>query len=219
MKILNHNRSNGRHGRFNNNRHTNFFTRNTPFDSSSAAGRVRGTAQQLIDKYMSLAKDARNQDDRVMYETYLQYADHYTRLLAQAILNEQPRTASQSADAQPEAESAQVQNIEIKTSDEAQDSETLAQSDAENAAAEPSEQAGEAATPAPEKRPTRSRRLRQKIFTPQSRAKASEGKAQAKVVLEQNTTDASQSAEQAKASTLSLPNAEPQRVQVPLDAE
>ena len=219
MKILNHNRSNGRHGRFNNNRHTNFFTRYTPFDSSSAAGRVRGTAQQLIDKYMSLAKDARNQDDRVMYETYLQYADHYTRLLAQAILNEQPRTASQNADAQPEAETAQVQNIEIKTADEAQDSESLAQADAENAAAEPSEQAGETVTPAPEKRPIRARRPRQKIFTPQTRAKASEGKAQAKAALEQNAADASQSPEQAKASTLSLSSAEPQRVQVPLDAE
>ena len=215
MKILNHNRSNGRHGRFNNNRHTNFFTRNTPFDSSSAAGRVRGTAQQLIDKYMSLAKDARNQDDRVMYETYLQYADHYTRLLAQAILNEQPRMASQNADAQPESDSAQVQNIEIKTSDEGANSESLMQSNAENAAAEPLDQAGETAAPVAEKRPVRARRPRQKIFTPQSRAKASDDKTPS----EQRACNTPQTDEQAKASTLSLPSAEPQRVQVPLDAE
>ena len=38
---------------------------------------------------MSLAKDAKNQDDRVLYETYLQYADHYARMLAMAIANEQ----------------------------------------------------------------------------------------------------------------------------------
>ena len=86
----NKNRSNGRHGRFNNNRRqNNVITRNTPFDSSSPAGRIRGTSQQLVEKYMSLAKDAKNQDDRVLYETYLQYADHYARMLAMAIANEQ----------------------------------------------------------------------------------------------------------------------------------
>ena len=86
----NKNRSNGRHGRFNNNRRqNNVITRNTPFDSSSPAGRIRGTSQQLVEKYMSLAKDAKNQDDRVLYETYLQYADHYGRMLAMAIANEQ----------------------------------------------------------------------------------------------------------------------------------
>ena len=86
----NKNRSNARHVRFNNNRRpNNVITRNTPFDSSSLAGRIRGTSQQLVEKYMSLAKDAKNQDDRVLYETYLQYADHYTRMLALAIANEQ----------------------------------------------------------------------------------------------------------------------------------
>ena len=101
----NKNRSNGRHGRFNNNRRpNNVITRNTSFDSSSPAGRVRGTAQQLVEKYMSLAKDAKNQDDRVLYETYLQYADHYGRMLAMAIANEQqqkvqnqPQTVQNSA--------------------------------------------------------------------------------------------------------------------------
>jgi len=91
----NKNRSNSRHGRFNNNRRTNnLITRNTVFDSSSPAGRNRGTSQQLVEKYMSLAKDAKNQDDRVLYETYLQYADHYGRMLALAIANEQPKQPS-----------------------------------------------------------------------------------------------------------------------------
>ena len=99
MKQSNKNRPMGRHNnnRFgNNNRHlgNNTVTRNTVFDSSSVAGRVRGTSQQLIDKYLSLAKDAKAQDDRVMYETYMQYADHYTRILDLAIQGEQARVAA-----------------------------------------------------------------------------------------------------------------------------
>ena len=98
----NKNRSNSRHGRFNNNRRTNnLITRNTVFDSSSPSGRNRGTSQQLVEKYMSLAKDAKNQDDRVLYETYLQYADHYGRLLAMAIANEQPKQPSVPVDEVP----------------------------------------------------------------------------------------------------------------------
>ena len=103
----NKNRSNGRHVRFNNNRRpNNIVTRNTPFDSSSPAGRIRGTSQQLVEKYMSLAKDAKNQDDRVLYETYLQYADHYARMLAIAIANEQ----QQKIQIQPQV----VQNVQTE---------------------------------------------------------------------------------------------------------
>ena len=103
----NKNRSNGRHVRFNNNRRpNNIVTRNTPFDSSSPAGRIRGTSQQLVEKYMSLAKDAKNQDDRVLYETYLQYADHYARMLAMAIANEQ----QQKIQIQPQV----VQNVQTE---------------------------------------------------------------------------------------------------------
>ena len=94
----NRNRSNGRHGRFNNNNNRrngnangNNITRNTAFDSTSPAGRVRGTAAQLIEKYMSLAKDAKNQDDRILFETYMQYADHYTRMLELAAMNDAQR--------------------------------------------------------------------------------------------------------------------------------
>ena len=97
----NKNRSNARYGRFNNRGSHNAVNRNTVFDSSSPAGRVRGTSQQLVEKYMSLAKDAKNQDDRVLYETYLQYADHYGRMLAMAIANEQPKQPIHSNNQEP----------------------------------------------------------------------------------------------------------------------
>ena len=126
MKQSNKNRQNGRHGnnnnRFGGNRHqNNAVTRNTVFDSSSGAGRVRGTSQQLIDKYLSLAKDAKSQDDRVLYETYMQYADHYTRMLDLAIQNDQARAvayAAQQQQAQREAEQQQAFMAELNTQED-----------------------------------------------------------------------------------------------------
>jgi len=43
--------------------------------------RQRGNAAQLLEKYKGLARDAQMQGDRVLTETYLQYADHYFRVL------------------------------------------------------------------------------------------------------------------------------------------
>lgn len=43
--------------------------------------RARGNANQLHEKYKTLARDAQTQGDRVMTEYYLQFADHYFRVL------------------------------------------------------------------------------------------------------------------------------------------
>ena len=57
---------------------------NRVFDSSGPEGKVRGTPQQIIDKYNQLARDAQLSGDRVALENFQQHAEHYTRLLAQA---------------------------------------------------------------------------------------------------------------------------------------
>jgi hypothetical protein len=44
--------------------------------------RARGNAAQLLEKYKNLASDAQRQGDRVATETYLQFADHYFRVIA-----------------------------------------------------------------------------------------------------------------------------------------
>ena len=45
--------------------------------------RQRGNAAQLLEKYKSLARDAQLAGDRVQTEYYLQYADHYFRILSE----------------------------------------------------------------------------------------------------------------------------------------
>jgi len=57
---------------------------NRVFDSSGPEGKVRGTPQQIVDKYQALSRDAQLSNDRVAAENFLQHAEHYTRLLAEA---------------------------------------------------------------------------------------------------------------------------------------
>jgi hypothetical protein len=54
--------------------------RNQTFDSNGPNGRLRGTAQQLTDKYLSLARDANSSGDRIIAENFYQHADHYFRI-------------------------------------------------------------------------------------------------------------------------------------------
>jgi hypothetical protein len=57
---------------------------NRVFDSSGPEGKVRGTPQQIIEKYLQLHRDAQLAGDRVNAENFAQHAEHYTRLLAEA---------------------------------------------------------------------------------------------------------------------------------------
>jgi hypothetical protein len=58
---------------------------NRVFESSGPEGKVRGTPQQIIEKYQMLARDAQLSNDRVSAENFLQHAEHYTRMLAEAM--------------------------------------------------------------------------------------------------------------------------------------
>ena len=55
--------------------------RNHVFDSQGPDLRLRGTAQQLFERYLQLGRDATSGGDRVMAESYFQYAEHYFRIL------------------------------------------------------------------------------------------------------------------------------------------
>lgn len=55
--------------------------RNHVFDSSGPDVRLRGTAQQLFEKYLQLGRDATSAGDRVAAEGYFQHAEHYFRIL------------------------------------------------------------------------------------------------------------------------------------------
>lgn len=76
-KSRNRNKNNNRRGSAGNNI-------NRVFESAGPEGRVRGTPQQIIDKYLSLTYDAQLSGDRVAAENFQQHAEHYARLLIEA---------------------------------------------------------------------------------------------------------------------------------------
>lgn len=52
-------------------------------NGSRIDNRARGNAAQLLEKYKNLASDAQRQGDRVNTEYYLQFADHYFRVVSE----------------------------------------------------------------------------------------------------------------------------------------
>jgi hypothetical protein len=56
-------------------------SKNFPIESNGPDVKIRGTAQQVMDKYLALARDAASAGDRVQAESYFQHADHYYRIV------------------------------------------------------------------------------------------------------------------------------------------
>jgi hypothetical protein len=73
--------SNGRRGRGRGSGRKPQNNRNQSFDSNGPSGRIRGTATQLHEKYLSLARDASASGDRINAENCYQHADHYYRIV------------------------------------------------------------------------------------------------------------------------------------------
>jgi len=57
---------------------------NRTFDSNGPEIKIRGSASNVYEKYLQLARDANASGDRVMAENYLQHAEHYYRIMAAA---------------------------------------------------------------------------------------------------------------------------------------
>lgn len=75
-------RNNSGGGGNNNRKGPNPLNRN--YESNGPDVKIRGSAQQIAEKYATLARDAMSSGDRVMAENYLQHAEHYNRIIAAA---------------------------------------------------------------------------------------------------------------------------------------
>ncbi len=73
------------------------------FDSGNRIdSRARGNAAQLLEKYKNMARDAQMSGDRVLTEYYLQFADHYFRVLSDSrTRQEEQRARFQDRDDEP----------------------------------------------------------------------------------------------------------------------
>lgn len=97
--------------------------RNHVFDSSGPDMRMRGTAQQLFEKYLQMGRDATSGGDRVMAEGYFQHAEHYFRIINamnQAVQQTQPNGQQ---NGQPQQQPRRQYNGEeiVSATDDAED--------------------------------------------------------------------------------------------------
>lgn len=76
------NRQAGRRNRGRSNGRPNGQNRGGGDNGNRIDNRARGNAAQLLEKYRNMARDAQLAGDRVNMEYYLQFADHYFRVLA-----------------------------------------------------------------------------------------------------------------------------------------
>jgi Domain of unknown function (DUF4167) len=53
---------------------------NQTFDSNGPGIKVRGTARQIFERYVALAREAATSDDRIAAENFYQHAEHYFRI-------------------------------------------------------------------------------------------------------------------------------------------
>jgi len=67
-----------------------------PTGGNRQDNRQRGNAAQLLEKYKSMARDAQLAGDRVQTEYFLQYADHYFRVLEEGRSRFEEQQQSQS---------------------------------------------------------------------------------------------------------------------------
>lgn len=161
MKQNQRNRFNGRH----NNQNTTanrmpkpqLILRNTALESTGPCGKLRGTALQLAEKYTAAAKNFFVQNDDVLGQTCLQYADHYMRLQNIAIANEQAMRPQQKQEVPPQAAASDKpaeSALEI-TTEKAEEAETPKGTSAESTPVAADEAAieisGEENTPYPQK--------------------------------------------------------------------
>ena len=102
---------------------------NRHYESNGPDVRIRGSAQQILDKYLQYARDAQTAGDRVKAEALFQHAEHYARIVAvfekqkeEARLEREAREAAKAEErAQRDAERAAQGGDETTEGGEAAD--------------------------------------------------------------------------------------------------
>lgn len=85
---------------------------NRSYESNGPDVKIRGNANTIVEKYLTLARDAQSSGDRITAENYLQHAEHYQRILNSFATNDRPdnRDAANRGDDQSDASDSDDDN-------------------------------------------------------------------------------------------------------------
>lgn len=130
------------------------YSRNQTFDSNGPDVRVRGTAQQVYEKYLNSARDASAISDHIRAENLLQHAEHYFRIIAST----QEQFQTQAPQGQPQHQPDQPRDVFSPAQDEmSEEQPSVAPLPAQSPAPPQPEMPTTQASPAPERRPRQPR--------------------------------------------------------------
>lgn len=65
----------------NGNGRSSSFSSSSILESNGPNGKTKGTASQLLERYMMLSREAQREGESVLSQNFLQYAEHYQRIL------------------------------------------------------------------------------------------------------------------------------------------
>ena len=159
----------------NNSSNSTIYSLNYKFDSNSIAGKISGTALDLIKRYNDFAKDAQSNNDYVNAEIFRQYAEHYRKIVTEinerknqqrqafAAENGELRNEAENRPAaeerQPDAESAGIENSDRKEENTAAEKAAPATEKKRASCTRPGKETAEAAAPAAEKKAAEEERV------------------------------------------------------------
>ncbi|MCI4660957.1 MAG: DUF4167 domain-containing protein [Neomegalonema sp.] len=89
---------------------------NRVYESSGPEGKVRGTPQQIVEKYQALARDKATAGDRILAESYQQHAEHYARIILsvqQAQQGEKVQRRDENENAEPPRRNQAAEGLEV----------------------------------------------------------------------------------------------------------
>ena len=92
---------------------------NRHYESNGPDVRIRGSAQQILDKYLQYARDAQTSGDRVKAEALFQHAEHYARIVA--VFEKQKEEARLEREAREAAKAEERAQREAERTEAAQD--------------------------------------------------------------------------------------------------
>jgi hypothetical protein len=126
---------------------------NRSFESNGPGVKLRGTAAQVFERYLALARDASASGDRVASENLYQHAEHYYRLHSAGNAERKLKTESERAEEEDredeEGAAAEAREVAVPAVEAAEVVEAPPTETSEPEAAEASE---EAPKPAPKSR-------------------------------------------------------------------
>lgn len=104
-------RKNNKYRNNSNNYNSQVYSLNYKFDSISPAGKISGTALDLIKRYNELAKEAQGNADYIEAENFRQYAEHYRKIVTEINERKDQRFNNNRAEnQQPETSAAEAEN-------------------------------------------------------------------------------------------------------------